>query len=538
MNGPRSCDAPQPYLTARPAIVAMLDSRRRGYCAVADRPAPSAAQSAQPRRHPSRGLTELSQSLQDLAERVSPSVVQVFVTGYAEPDEDDQAASEPVLERSSGSGVIVDPDGYIITNAHVIERATRIEVELSLAATGRCAGRVGPAAARPHRRRADRRDRSRDRHCRREGRSAKGLPVLPFGDSEALRPGQIVLAFGSPLGLESSVTLGRGQRRGATAHAGGSDDLHPDRRAHQSGQQRRGARRYRGAPGRHQHAHLLAVGRQRGDRLRRAEQHRHATSSRRFARPGACAAARSASHADDHAAPGRGAGRHVRCRRRVVRRVAWRARPRVPDCSPGDLVLALDGKRMENGRQLRINLLCARRQRDGVARGPARRSKAEPVKVPVGERDSDVGRLSDLVAQQIPVRALGVLWLNLTPQIARALAQAAPRQKGVVVASVSSVGARTRSRAACSRATCIYSLNGKVVETVADLNTVAERLQARHRRGAALERSGTLMFHCVQWCETVGSQVVSESRACLGCSRFGALDCDWTDVFRLRLPID
>src|SRR5262245_43303229 len=99
---------------------------------------PAAAQTSS--RSPSRGLTELSQSLQDLAERVSPSVVQVFVTGYAEPDEDDQAASEPVLERSSGSGVIVDPDGYIVTNAHVIERATKIEVELSLAATGGTAG--------------------------------------------------------------------------------------------------------------------------------------------------------------------------------------------------------------------------------------------------------------------------------------------------------------------------------------------------------------------------------------------------------------
>ena len=166
-----------------------------------------AGQSAQPRPSPARGLTELSQSLQDLAERVSPSVVQVFVTGYAEPDEDDQAASEPVLERSSGSGVIVDPDGYIITNAHVVERATRVEVELSLAATGSAPG---------------------SSVLRRRGRvvgaqivaidhetdvavikvEGKGLPVLPFGDSETLRPGQIVLAFGSPLGLESSVTLG------------------------------------------------------------------------------------------------------------------------------------------------------------------------------------------------------------------------------------------------------------------------------------------------------------------------------------------
>ncbi len=170
-------------------------------------PATAAAQGAQPRSSPSRGLTELSQSLQDLAERVSPSVVQIFVTGYAEPDEDDQAASEPVLERSSGSGVIVDPDGYIVTNAHVIERATRIEVELALAATGSATGTSV---------------------LRRRGRvvgaqivaidhetdvavikiEAKALPVLAFGDSEALRPGQIVLAFGSPLGLESSVTLG------------------------------------------------------------------------------------------------------------------------------------------------------------------------------------------------------------------------------------------------------------------------------------------------------------------------------------------
>ena len=291
-----------------------------------------AGQSAQPRSSPARGLTELSQSLQDLAERVSPSVVQIFVTGYAAPDEDDQAASEPVLERSSGSGVIVDPDGYIITNAHVVERATRIEVELALAATGSAPG---------------------NSVLRRRGRvvgaqivaidhetdvavikiEAKGLPVLPFGDSETLRPGQIVLAFGSPLGLESSVTLGVVSAVARQLTPEDPDDLHPDRRAHQSREQRRRAGRHRGASGRHQHAHLLAVGRQRGHRLRRAEQHRpQRLRADSQDRPRAPRRHRRA-YADDHAAPRRGPRRDGRRRGRAVRRRAWRARGAAPACS-------------------------------------------------------------------------------------------------------------------------------------------------------------------------------------------------------------
>src|ERR671937_834657 len=69
-------------------------------------------------------LGELSKSLEDLAEKVSPCVVQIFVTGYAPADEQqERATGEPAIEQSSGSGVIVDPDGLIITNAHVVENA-------------------------------------------------------------------------------------------------------------------------------------------------------------------------------------------------------------------------------------------------------------------------------------------------------------------------------------------------------------------------------------------------------------------------------
>ena len=86
-------------------------------------------------------LADLSRSLQDLAAKVSPSVVQIFVTGYVPPDQEDQGATgEPRLERTNGSGVIVDADGYIVTNAHVVQNATRIEVELPFAATGGAPG--------------------------------------------------------------------------------------------------------------------------------------------------------------------------------------------------------------------------------------------------------------------------------------------------------------------------------------------------------------------------------------------------------------
>ena len=118
-----------------------------------------AAPGAQP-RIALRGLSYLSRSLR-FAERVSPSVVQIFVTGLRARRRRADAGRAGV-ERSSGSGVIVDADGYIVTNAHVVEGATRIEVVLPLAATGGAPG-LDPEAARPRGRRAGRRvDRETD----------------------------------------------------------------------------------------------------------------------------------------------------------------------------------------------------------------------------------------------------------------------------------------------------------------------------------------------------------------------------------------
>ena len=82
-------------------------------------------------RPPRRGSRISPAPCRILSARVSPSVVQIFVTAYTPPDDEDRATTgEPMLEQSSGSGVIVDAGGYIVTNAHVVENATRIEVEL------------------------------------------------------------------------------------------------------------------------------------------------------------------------------------------------------------------------------------------------------------------------------------------------------------------------------------------------------------------------------------------------------------------------
>ena len=69
-------------------------------------------------------------ALSQLANRVSPAVVQILVVGYGpvSSNENRAAASLVARQHAVGSGVIVDPAGYIITNAHVVQGADRIVV--------------------------------------------------------------------------------------------------------------------------------------------------------------------------------------------------------------------------------------------------------------------------------------------------------------------------------------------------------------------------------------------------------------------------
>jgi serine protease Do len=150
-------------------------------------------------------LRQLSASLEALTRRVSPAVVQVFVTGYGAADGDVAVA----MRESAGSGAVIDAAGYIVTNAHVVAGARRIRVLLPQA---HAPARTPPGRSilKPAGTPVDASlagvDRETDLALLKI--DATGLPALTLGDSDTLTKGQIVLAFGSPLGLEDSVTLG------------------------------------------------------------------------------------------------------------------------------------------------------------------------------------------------------------------------------------------------------------------------------------------------------------------------------------------
>jgi serine protease Do len=154
-------------------------------------------------------LAQLSAAYERLIQKVSPSVVQILATGYlpARSSSQDNAGLVLAQQQALGSGVVVDPNGYIMTNAHVVRGTQSIQVVFPpQQATG--AAVAAPAGFK-----------SRILAARVVGIApmidlallkvnATGLRPLPFARYPNLRQGEIVFAFGSPGGLADSVTSG------------------------------------------------------------------------------------------------------------------------------------------------------------------------------------------------------------------------------------------------------------------------------------------------------------------------------------------
>jgi len=158
-------------------------------------------------------LTSLDHAMEAVASKVTPAVVNVAVTSRGPSEELSegqmqnlppglrqylgpmmpQMPSQPQFEHGVGSGIIVSPDGYIVTNSHVVDGAQQIKVTLNdrRVLTGKVVGV----------------DKITDLAVIKV--NASDLPTVVWGDSTRLKPGQTVLAFGSPFGyFQFSVTRG------------------------------------------------------------------------------------------------------------------------------------------------------------------------------------------------------------------------------------------------------------------------------------------------------------------------------------------
>ncbi len=148
-------------------------------------------------------LDAYSQAVIWAVERVGPAVVSVAMEGSAsQPSSRRVRRGFPVL-RGGGSGVIITPDGYVLTNSHVVQDADQIRVHLQ-------DGRDLPAhvvGADPH----------SDLAVLRLPEA--GMPAADLGDSSALRVGQLVVAIGNPLGFQATVTAGVISALGRTLRA-------------------------------------------------------------------------------------------------------------------------------------------------------------------------------------------------------------------------------------------------------------------------------------------------------------------------------
>lgn len=158
-------------------------------------------------------LHQLSDSIEALSHRVGLAVVQVFSTAYGLADEESDSqnttAGLVTKQRSSGSGVILSADGFILTNNHVVRNARRVRVQLASAPDD---GTATPdSKLHAHGKLLEAKvigvDREADLAVLKVEPPAT-LPVLKLADSDTLRQGQVVLAFGNPLGLQNSVSIG------------------------------------------------------------------------------------------------------------------------------------------------------------------------------------------------------------------------------------------------------------------------------------------------------------------------------------------
>lgn len=153
-------------------------------------------------------LDQMNEAIDALTKKVWPSVVQILVTSYGAREEGARGDANVVVGRQHaiGSGFVIDADGYIMTNAHVVNGARKVEVVVpppdvsgSLASALSARHRIVPARIIGV---------SRELDLALLKIEGVKVPALPLATYTKLRQGEMVFAFGSPEGLRNTVTHG------------------------------------------------------------------------------------------------------------------------------------------------------------------------------------------------------------------------------------------------------------------------------------------------------------------------------------------
>lgn len=446
-------------------------------------------------------LQQLSDSIESLSRRVSPAVVQVFSTSYALADEevaggDAAAAGLVTKQRSSGSGVILSSDGYIVTNNHVVTNSRRVRVQLASLPDEQ--DPAANASARPrfhaHGKLLEARvvgvDRVADVAVLKVD-AAGPLPVLKLSDSDILHQGQVVLAFGNPLGLENSVSIG--------IVSSVNRQVKPD------------------DPMVYIQTDAPINPGNSGGPLLDADGNVVGINTFIFTQSGG-------SEGIGFAIPSnlvKDAYEQIRKDGHVHRgEIGVTAQSITPDLAaaldlkrdtgvilgdvtpdgpaykgglkPGDIVLSIDGKRLYNAREFETALYRIPLNQT-VAIEVLRGTEKVSAKVMVEERDDDPFRFLDLVKpEKNTVTKLGIIGIPITPEVA-ALLPDTRKPYGVIVAA--RIGeAEYAGQGGLKLGDVIYSVNTTPVSSLEALRTALDNLKVADPLVLQIERGGNLMY--------------------------------------------
>ena len=433
-------------------------------------------------------LSQLSKSFETLAQRVSPAVVQLFATGYSS---NLVAADSSLLSknRSGGSGVILDPEGYIVTNAHVVTGAQRIQVLLARLPQGIP---EGTSILKPRGEMLDAEIVGIDQETDLAVLKIPGreLPFVRLGDSDELKKGQLVMAFGNPFGLENSVTMGvisavgrQLQPEDPMVYTQTDAHINPGNS---------------GGPLVDAHGALVGINTFILSQSGGSEGIGFAVPSNivknvltqiresgRVSRGEIGVSAQTIS-------PTLAAGLKLPRPWGVIWGDVYPGRPAsLSGLKVGDLVLTLDGKAMENGRQFDVNLY-RRPIGETVTLEIQRDSQELTFRVRVMERSDDAGRFAGMVTpEKNLVPRLGILGIDVDSKVAQLLPP--PRKLGGVLVALRSPNAPYWGEGFVP-ADVIYAINGEEIKNLDHLRTQLAGINSGDPAVFQVQRGDELRF--------------------------------------------